>query len=278
MRAPVSGTRPEGEGTFMGNATLGRSTARLLERRHVTRTGMTRVGVLAAIGAAVWFSREGTAGALIGSAFLAVILLCDAVRSHMETGRRDALTSWLATMLDQLCEYIVYIGLVLGAVSAGSVGVWGWAAGALIALALRDSLLIARSAPAAAEPASGAAGGPASFPGRPEGLFGRLLPRPPGRAEGGSPELTGKLLGAQRPSVPRSCTPVVAGRVPPGAPAPLPALFRRVLAFPQPVRFSAIAVTTVVADARIAFVTLIIGCAVAVTGELVDPIDRGARP
>src|SRR5699024_1935854 len=45
-----------------------------------------------------------------------------------------------------------------------------------------------------------------------------------------------------------------------------------------PVRFSAIAVTTVVADARIAFVTLIIGCAIAVTGELVDPIDRGAHP
>src|SRR5699024_12129238 len=95
MRAPVRGTRPEWEGTFMGKATLGPSTARRLERRHVTRAGMARVGVLAAIGAAVWFSREGTDGALIGSAFLAVILLCDAVRSHMETGRRDALTLWL---------------------------------------------------------------------------------------------------------------------------------------------------------------------------------------
>src|SRR5699024_3158645 len=145
---------------------------------------------------------------------------CDAVRSHMETGRRDALTLWLATMLDQLCEYIVYIGLVLGAVSAGFVGVWGWAAGALIALALRDSLLIARSAPAAAEPASGSAGGPASFPGRPEGLFGRLLPRPPGKTEDGSSELTGRLLRAQTPSVSRSRTPVVAGRVSPVRPHP----------------------------------------------------------
>src|SRR5699024_5622345 len=124
----------------------------------------------------------------------------------------------------------------------------------------------------------GSAGGPASFPGRPEGLFGRLLPRPPGKTEDGSSELTGRLLRAQTPSVSRSRTPVVAGRVSPGTPPPLPALFRRILAFPQPLRFSAIAVTTVVADARIAFVTLIIGCAVAVTGELVGPIDGGARP
>lgn len=262
----------------MANGTLGRSTARILERRHVTRSGMTRISVLAAIGAAVWFSRADVTGALVGSAFLAAILLCDAVRSQMCTDRRDSLTLWLAALLGQLREYIVYVGLVLGAVSAGFTGAWGWAAGALIALALRDSLLIARSAPPATEPPSGSAADPGPFQVRPEGLLGRLAPRPPGRAEAASPELAGKLLGTQVPSVPHPRTEVVPGRVAHGAPAPLPALARRVLAFPQPVRFSAIAAATVVGDAQVAFVTLVVGCVIAVTGELVDPIGRGARP
>lgn len=257
----------------MANGTLGRSTARLLEGRNVTRAGMTRISVLAAIGAAVWFSRADVVGALAGSVFLAAILLCDAVRSQMRADRRDSLALWLAALLGQLREYVVYVGLVLGAVSAGFAGAWGWAAGALIALALRDSLLIARAAPPAAGPPSGSTGGPNPSQGCAEDLLGRLAPRPPERAGGGSPELAGGVLGTQVPSVPRPRTETT-----PDAHGTLPAAVRRILAFPQPVRFVAIAVATVAGDARVAFVTLVIGCVVAVTGELVDPIGREVRP
>ncbi|MGQ4271849.1 hypothetical protein ACUALU_28040, partial [Nocardiopsis changdeensis] len=53
--------------------------------------------------------------------------------------------------------------------------------------------------------------------------------------------------------------------------APAADLARRLLAFPQPVRFLAIAVTATLWDPRISFVTLIVGCAIAITTALVDP-------
>ncbi|XKK41009.1 hypothetical protein HFP72_11785 [Nocardiopsis sp. ARC36] len=99
--------------------TLARSAARMLERRHVTRAGVTRIGVVGAVGAAVWFSRADTVGGLAGSAFLAAVLFCDAVRARMRADRGDALTLWLAAMLSQLRECVVYLGLAAGAVLAG---------------------------------------------------------------------------------------------------------------------------------------------------------------
>nr|WP_316042226.1 hypothetical protein [Nocardiopsis sp. CNR-923] len=59
--------------------------------------------------------------------------------------------------------------------------------------------------------------------------------------------------------------------------APLPAAIRRVMVFGQPTRFLTIAVTTTVWDARVAFLTLVVGCALAVTGELVDPTAKETR-
>jgi hypothetical protein len=47
------------------------------------------------------------------------------------------------------------------------------------------------------------------------------------------------------------------------------------MVFSQSTRFLVIAVTATLWDARVAFLTLIVGCVVAVTGELVDP--RGGR-
>ncbi|MFL1381783.1 hypothetical protein ACJOT4_30905, partial [Nocardiopsis sp. frass4] len=163
----------------MANGTVARSTARLLERRHVTRAGMSRIAVMVSVVAAVWFTRPDTVGGLAGSAFLVAVLFCDSVRDRMRAGRYDALTLWLAAMLSQLREYIVYLGLAVGAVLAGIGGAWGWAAGALVALALRDALLVAREAPPAPPPPSRrgrTGGGPRG--GAPAPAAVGLIPRP----------------------------------------------------------------------------------------------------
>ncbi|MCK9870728.1 hypothetical protein MRI28_13965 [Nocardiopsis dassonvillei] len=52
---------------------------------------------------------------------------------------------------------------------------------------------------------------------------------------------------------------------------PAPSPLRRIADFPQPVRFLAIAVTATLWDARVAFVTLVVGCVVAATAQLADP-------
>nr|WP_316042227.1 hypothetical protein [Nocardiopsis sp. CNR-923] len=137
----------------------------MLERRCVTRSGVTRISVVAAIAAAVWFSQADTVGCLVGSAFLGAVLFCDAVRARIRTDRRDALTMWLAAMLGQLREYAVYVGLALGAVAAGIQGAWGWAAGALIALACGTrSWSCARRGPAPARVAQPRGGAGAAAP------------------------------------------------------------------------------------------------------------------
>lgn len=281
----------------MVNGTVARSTARMLERRHVTRAGMTRISVFVSLGAAVWFTRADTVGALTGSLFLGGVLFCDAVRARMQGNRRDALTVWLVSMLAQLREYIVYAGLAVGAVLAGLADGWGWAAGALIALALRDSLLIARAAPTAPDLPQGVGRAPRARPGRTGGLLAGLAPRPPEGPRESDPRLAGRLLGAPRPrtspesrpapdSVPTPSPPApAASPASPSAPAsqpaggdarvPLPHLARRVMVFSQSTRFLVIAVTFTLWDARVAFLTLIVGCVVAVTSELVDP--RGGR-
>lgn len=322
------------------SGTVARLAARMLERRHVTRAGMARIGVLGAVGAAVWFSRADAVGGLAGSAFLGAVLFCDAVRERMRADRHDALTLWLAAMLSQLREYAVYLGLAAGAVAAGIGGAWGWAAGALVALALRDSLLAAGSAPADPEPGPGRRRPPSSAQGPAGGLLGGLAPRPPQGPRVSDPGLAARLFGAtvvdgttggSRPvrapadatavnghavnAVPANGAPVNGARVngaaghgtplygspgegarPAGAspngtsdraraaaatddraadgarpdlPAPSP--LRRIADFPQPVRFLAIAVTATLWDARVAFVTLVVGCVVAATAQLADP-------
>ncbi|WP_231640610.1 hypothetical protein [Nocardiopsis sp. NRRL B-16309] len=280
---------------------------------------MTRISVLAALGAAVWFTRADTVGALAGSLFLGAVLFCDAVRARMRANRRDALTVWLVSMLAQLREYIVYAGLAVGAVLAGLADGWGWAAGALIALALRDWLLIARAAPTAPDLSRDVGREPHARPGRTGGLLADLAPRPPEGPRESDPRLTGRLLGPGPgpgsgaaadarpgdggaaaapggPPRPRISPEALTGRESPSARASLsreperatappegdrlarvqlPHLARRIMVFSQSTRFLAIAVTATLWDARVAFLTLIVGCAVAVTGELVDP--RGGR-
>ncbi|WP_435107553.1 hypothetical protein [Nocardiopsis synnemataformans] len=334
------------------SGTVARLAARMLERRHVTRAGVARISVLGAVGAAVWFSRADTVGGLAGSAFLGAVLFCDAVRERMRADRRDALTLWLVAMLSQLREYAVYLGLAAGAVAAGTGGAWGWAAGALVALALRDSLLASGSAPADPGQGSGRRRPPPSAQRPAGGLLGGLAPRPPQESRTSDPGLTARLFGAtvvdgttggSRPTrapagasangtavngpavngirangaevngaevngavrrgaplygsseegtSPNGVSPN--GTSPNGASAgdradgrtddrtddratdgrvdrPVPSPLRRITDFPQPVRFLAIAVTATLWDARVAFVTLVVGCVVAATAQLADP-------
>lgn len=285
--------------------TVARATARWLVRRSVTRAQVSRIGVLGAVGAAVWFSQADTAGGLAGSAFLAAVLFGDAVRARMRTDRGDALTRWLVAMLSQLREYVVYLGLAAGAVLAGLGGAWGWAAGALVALALRDSLLAAHGAPAAPVRLPRTPRAAPSSHERAGGLLRGLAPQAAHGPRDSDPRLTSRLLGAAAgpatAAVPRSeavRAPGRAGRPADAAHAPgdasfptvprpraaeadaghaLPALARRLVAFSQPTRFLVIAVTATLWDARVAFVTLVVGCAIAVTGELVDPTAKGVR-
>lgn len=259
----------------MAHASLVRAIARVLERRHVTRVGVTRISALLALGSAVWFAQERDEGPLVGSVLLLLVLCCDAVSAAMRTDHRDSLTLWFATMLGQLREYTVYTGLALGAVAAGINGAWAWAAGALIALALRESLLVARKAPIALPPQGrGTSRSPVPAQRRSEGLPGGSGIPAPRRPGAGDPELTGRLLGADSERngrthvAPRVRQEGADGRGP-AAVVALPGIACRWLSFTQPVRFLAIGVTTVVWDPRVAFITLVIGCAIAVTSALV---------
>lgn len=264
----------------MAHASPVRAIARVLERRHVTRAAMTRISVLVALGAAVWFAQEGNEGPLMGSVLLVLVLCCDKVSAAMVANHRDSLTLWIVTMLGRLREYIVYTGLALGAVAAGINGVWAWAAGALIALALRDSLLVARKAPAALLQGRSSVPGPAPAQRRSEALLGGAGIPAPRRPGDGDPELTGRLLGADGGRdgpmrvAPRTRQEEAAECGPAAAVVSLPDIARRWLSFTQPVRFLVIGVTTVVWGPRVAFVTLVIGCAIAVTSELVGAGER----
>jgi hypothetical protein len=248
--------------------TVARAAARILERRRVTRSVVTRISVLVAVAAAVWFSRADLVGAVVGSSLLALVLFCDAVRARMRAHRGDALTIWTASMASQIREYIVYVGLAFGAAAAGFSSAWGWAAGALIALALRDALLVARSSPPA-----------------PSGLEPLVLPsqrRPEGFRIPGPRAPDGWATGSRVPPLGTVADPAPEGG-PDTSAAPVSGalspthLARQVMAFGQPARFLVITVATVALDARIAFLSLIVGCAVAITGELVDPSSREAR-
>lgn len=257
----------------MFSGTVARSTARMLERRRVTRAGVTRISLLAAVAAAVWFSRPDAVGGVAGSLCLGAVLFCDAVRARMRANRRDALTVWLASMVSQLREHVVYVGLAIGGLLAGVHDVWGWAAGALIALALRDSLLAARAAPAPAIAPPRAGLVPRARRERSGGLLAGLAPRQI------DPRPAGHLPGAGAAPGAAPAPGANAAPAPPGPTAPprsaVASPARRVMVFSQATRFLAIAVTATLWDARVAFLTLIVGCVLAVTSELADP--RGAR-
>ncbi|WP_052810112.1 hypothetical protein [Streptomonospora alba] len=154
---------------------------------------MSRIGLVLAVAAAVWFTEGGLRGAVVGSLLLGAVLVTDPVADRLRGGRRDRLDVWLALVLGRLREYVVYVGLAVGGTAAGVPDAWAWAAGALIALALRDSVAAARRADV----------------GRPEWTPESGLPRPieavdpsrrPDDSAPGDASLTAELLGAPEQS------------------------------------------------------------------------------
>ncbi|GAA1110081.1 hypothetical protein GCM10009605_50720 [Nocardiopsis composta] len=245
-----------------------RAAAGAAARAELTPAAVTRIGAVLGVLAALWFSSGDLRGAVAGSVLLGAVLFCDEVRDVRAGPRQDALADWLDVVLGRLREYAVYAGLAIGGVLAGAEDAWAWAAGALIAHALRDTAIASGTAGAAAP-------GPAA-PRRREwssAVLGGLDPeRPPA-----DPDFTRELLGDPvpdpgRPRRRRSGSYALAAR-----PGPLSGL-RAAACFPEPMRFLVIAVTAVLADVRVTFIALIVGCAIAVTAALVDPRpDEGRR-
>ncbi|WP_131097015.1 hypothetical protein [Streptomonospora litoralis] len=296
---------------------------------------MSRIGLVLAVAAALWFTEGGLRGAVCGALLLGAVAGTDLLAERLRNGRRDRLDLWLAQVLGRLREYVVYAGLAIGGTAAGVPDAWAWAAGALIALALRDSAAAARSARV----------------GEPEWTPESGLARPvdavdPSRhlddGSPGDPSLTAELLGdgdsgegeggaddGRRSDrrVPRFGPPPGIRTVPKGAAWPgwdagraevwgepraetpdapdgtrssaaedphgdsadraestaatggrrgrAPADRRRspplarLAAFPQAARFGAVALTITIWDVRVTFIALIVGCALALTGELI---------
>ncbi|NYE49692.1 hypothetical protein HDA32_004812 [Spinactinospora alkalitolerans] len=105
-----------------------------------------QIGLLVGVLAAVWLTEDTLRGAVIGSLLLGAVLCTDAIGAESLRAHRDALDAWLAVVLRHLREYAVYGGLALGGALAGVPHAWAWAAGALVAHALRASVGSARAA------------------------------------------------------------------------------------------------------------------------------------
>ncbi|WP_156184772.1 hypothetical protein [Allosalinactinospora lopnorensis] len=219
---------------------------------------------------------------------------------------------WLETLLSRLREYVVYAGLAIGGVLTGVPDAWAWAAGALIAQTMRDSVAAAwtaRSAPP--HPTVDHQGVPARH--QHSSPLDAMDPSssPNGRAPS-DPSLTAELLGGPEEEEPRGsgepehpirirtaprstrapahweegryqvmremgavpderAEPAHEGGAYPDTGRALGSLVSgRVPRFPQAGRFAVIALTITIWDARVTFVALIIGCAIAVCGEFAD--------
>ncbi|WP_285761155.1 hypothetical protein [Nocardiopsis ansamitocini] len=287
--------------TLRGFAPLAGPVARWSRRRGVTPAGAARIGLFITVAAAVWFTAPGVRSSLVGSVLLAAVLFTDAVGLRLARSRPwDPLTAWAVPLLAQLRECVLCVGLAIGGVVAGIADAWAWAAGALIALALREAVRTARAAALASGPSREVRQAPGRVPGqrRPspidavdpsrhgrvpadasftDELLGKRVSNddrpgaegnpvipirttPPTRGEGLRP----LAAGPDRPAPPRAR----AGIAPPTPLGPLRALGR----FAQSERFFLIAVTVTIWDVRVTFIALIVGSVLAVAGELADPV------
>ncbi|MDA0565958.1 hypothetical protein LG943_16790 [Streptomonospora sp. S1-112] len=272
------------------------SVARRLREYQVGPTGMSQIGLLLAVAAAVWFTDSGVRGAVIGSLLLALVLCTDPLAERLRGDRPDRLDLWLSLMLFRLREYVVYAGLAVGGALAGVPDAWAWAAGALIAQALQDAVAAARGARAgepewapgpdggtpidAVDPSRDVADRSPSDPSLTDELLGAG-----GRADASAgPAPAAGTATATEPAPGAAGTETAAGTRagtgPDTGPAPaararrgipvVPPPVRAVLAFPQIARFAVVALTITIWDARVTFVALIVGCALATAAELVE--------
>ncbi|MFC7327487.1 hypothetical protein [Marinactinospora rubrisoli] len=172
---------------------VSRPVARWAARSSVSLSALGRVALLLGVLAALWFTEGGPRGALVGSLLLGAVLLTDAVAAELDV-RRTALDVWLAALLARLREYAVYAGLAVGGTAAGVPGVWPWAAGALVAHAMLDTVRAARAArPGPRDPAAG----PAPMERRPPALIATVDPSRPAAEppSAGDPGLLDELFG-----------------------------------------------------------------------------------
>ncbi|MBB4933943.1 hypothetical protein F4561_004763 [Lipingzhangella halophila] len=280
-----------------------RRVARWAEWASLSGAGVARIGLALAVLAAVWFTEGGPRGAVVGSLLLAAVLFTDSVGAELEGERTDALGAWLALLLARLREYLVYAGLAVGGALTGVADVWVWASGALAALALHESVAVARAAHTPARD-TGARAALEAQRARDSPIAAMDPSRPEGGRAAGDPTLTAELLGdAPRepasgagPGEPIRIRTTPGSRVDAakwqegrrralrrmGAAEPdrkggaYPATRRPArLGLPhfparwsQAVRFAVITLTITIWDARVTFVALIVGSVIAICGEL----------
>ncbi len=275
--------------TARGFRPLAGPAVRWAARRGTTPAATARAGGVLTVVAAVWFTDTTLLGDLVGALLLALVLYSDAVGDRLGGQARDRLTEWTVAVMVHLREFALYAGLALGAGLAGRADAWLWASGALIAYALRESVVTARGV------------GPSPSPGGGDGAH----PSPidvvdPSRSsrEPADPEFTAELLGVPaadgddaepgglvriRTAPPRrggGLRPLERGGVRPGpAPQRRPRAplgrgsdtLRALTAFAPSERLLVIAVSVTIWDALAAFAALIAGSAVAVAAAVTTP-------
>ena len=275
--------------TARGLRPLAGPVVRWAARRGTTPAALARAGVVLTVVAAVWFTDPSPVGGLAGALALALVLCCDAVGDRLGEQSSDTLTAWTVAVLVHLREFVLYAALAVGAGLAGRTDAWMWAAGALVAYAVRESVTAAR---ASRSPVPPRRGGPRTSP------IEAVDPSRDSR-EPADPEFTAELLGAARrrddgaerndPARGRTALPrreggarplAHDGAVPPeavGKPtAPAPSggvgeLLGALAAFGPSERFLVIAVSVTIWGASAAFPALILGSAVAVAAAAMTP-------
>ncbi|EOR70390.1 hypothetical protein TM51_13040 [Thermobifida fusca TM51] len=176
--------------TAYGMRPLAEPVVRWAVRRGTTPAAMARAGAVLTAVAAVWFTDTALMGSLVGTLALALVLYCDAVGSRIAEHRCDALNAWAVAMLSRVREYVLFLGLALGASLAGQTDVWLWVAGALTAHAVRESVAEARAAHRPeAQPRDASRGAPPPI----EAIDPSYRSREPA-----DPDFTAELLGLAR--------------------------------------------------------------------------------
>ncbi|MDA8370087.1 MAG: hypothetical protein M0026_09465 [Nocardiopsaceae bacterium] len=305
--ADVGAFTGHGSGWFAGPV------AKWARHARLTPVLLSRIALLLALCAALWFTEGRLRGALTGSLLLAAVVFTDAVAAELRRhGGRDALEVWLAAVLSRLREYTVYAGLAIGGAVTGVPDAWAWASGALIALALHDTVVAARGAPAGTGPEPpGARNGP--LPGARGSPIDAVDPSRAADRSPSDPSLTAELFGAAEEDTDadtgsgthrepiRIRTMPTVGEVPgwekgrqralralrgqkrraqrtrgSGKALPRVPLMSGLPVFPQAGRFAVVALTITIWDTRVTFIALIVGCALAVSSELIEHPARDA--
>lgn len=110
-------------------------------RLGLTPNTVTGISVAFAAIAAIWFSDGGRAGLVVGAVALYLSFVLDCLDGQLAryTRRFSPLGSWLDAISDRFKEYLVYVGLAAGYVSASREPweIWALAVGTMILQTVR---------------------------------------------------------------------------------------------------------------------------------------------